>query len=100
MKQHLSILRGACAAALVLGSSLAMAQEASRMPADANKDGFVSRQEYMDYHAKMWDTHHGMMMKADKSMKPDMMSMSQYEQYNKSLYLPDGRVDPGKVGGK
>ncbi|MEP7283226.1 MAG: hypothetical protein ABI696_14710 [Rubrivivax sp.] len=100
MKQHLSILRSACAAALVLGSGLAMAQEATRMSADANKDGFVSRQEYMDYHTKMWETQHGMMMKSDKSMKPDMMSMAQYQKFNKSLYLEDGRVDPGKVGGK
>ncbi|MEO7245137.1 MAG: hypothetical protein ABIX12_08315 [Rubrivivax sp.] len=100
MKQHLSILRGACAAALVLGSSFAMADDLKNPQADANKDGSVSRQEYIDYHNKMWDMHHGMMMKSDKTMKADMMTMSQYEKYNKSIYLPDGRVDPGKVGGK
>ena len=70
---HLKMLRGACAV-LALGSTVAFAQEATRAPADMNKDGIVTRTEYMDYMGKMWDDNHAAMMKSDKMMKKDSMA--------------------------
>ena len=95
---HLNMLRGVCAA-LALGSTVAIAQEASRAPADANKDGIVTRTEYMDHMGRMWDDNHATMMKSDKAMKKDSMNSAQYGQYWRKMTLPDGSVDPGKIGG-
>jgi hypothetical protein len=95
---HLKTLRAACAV-LALGSTAAIAQEATRAPADMNKDGIVTRTEYMDYMGKMWDDNHATMMKSDKMMKKDSMNAAQYGTYWRKMTLPDGTVDPGKVGG-
>lgn len=99
MKRHL--IRGALAAlALGTAATAGFAAEATYAPADTNKDGFVSRDEYMSYVGKMWDDHHMAMMKTDKTWKKDMMSTMQYGEYWKKMTLPNGMVDPGKVGGK
>ena len=91
------------ATALAFTASLSaptVAQEATPWPemmmrmADVNKDGVVSRQEYLDMAAKMWDEKHGKMMKTDSSMKARMMNKSQFTGFVKNMYM-----DPANIGG-
>jgi predicted secreted protein len=91
------------AAAFALTAAVAaptMAQEATPWPelmmkmADMNKDGMVSRQEYLDMAAKMWDDKHASMMKTDSTMKAGMMGKSQFMAFARNVF-----IDPGKIGG-
>ena len=77
----------------------ALAQEATPWPelmmkmADRNKDGMVTRQEFLDEMARQWDMRHSAMMKADKAMKAGMMDKKQFMSFAGAL------IDPGKIGG-
>lgn len=98
MKQARNL--GWTAALLLCLAAPVMAQEATPWPdmmlkmADANKDGTVSKQEYLDMAAKMWDEKHAKMMKTDKAMKTGMMDKTQFMTFVRSTF-----VDPGKIGG-
>jgi EF hand len=93
----------AAATALTLAFALAgpaQAQEATAWPdmmlkmADANKDGMVTRQEFIDAMSKMWDQKHAAMMKTDSKMKAGMMDKAQFMAFARVMF-----VDPGKIGG-
>jgi hypothetical protein len=76
-----------------------MAQEATPWPelwmkmSDKNKDGMVTKQEFLDAMSKMWDEKHAKMMKSDKDMKAGMMNKTQFMNFTKDL------TDPGQIGG-
>ncbi len=59
---------------------------------DADSDGNVTRKEFLDRMARLWDDKHATMMKSDKSMKSGTMTSKQF-----MLFM--GREDPGKIGG-
>ncbi|MEP7283659.1 MAG: hypothetical protein ABI696_16900 [Rubrivivax sp.] len=67
----------------------AQAQEATAWPeammrmADTNKDGMVTRKEFLDAMAKMWDDKHAKMMKTDTTMKAGMMNKTQFMAFGK-----------------
>ena len=93
----------ATVAALAVLSSVhapAAAQEATPFPeammraADTNKDGMVTRQEFLDHMARVWDQKHAQMMKTDTTMKADMMDATQFKTFVRVMF-----VDPGKIGG-
>jgi len=75
------------------------AQEATPWPElwmkmmDKNKDGMVTKQEFLDAMGKLWDDKHAKMMKSDKEMKSGMMSRPQFTRFAKDL------TDPGQIGG-
>jgi hypothetical protein len=77
----------------------ALAQEATPWPelmmkmADRNKDGMVTRQEFLDEMARQWDMRHAAMMKTDSKMKAGMMDRKQFMGFAGAL------IDPGKIGG-
>jgi hypothetical protein len=81
-------------------SAPAMAQEATPWPelmmkmADMNKDGTVTKKEFLDMAAKMWDDKHGKMMKSDSAMKAGMMDKAQFMEFVRNMF-----IDPGKIGG-
>jgi hypothetical protein len=83
-----------------LSAPLARAQEATPWPelmmkmADANKDGTVSRQEYLEMAARMWDEKHAAMMKSDSGMKAGKMDKAQFMTFVRNVF-----VDPGRIGG-
>lgn len=88
-------------AALLMGlAAPVMAQEATPWPdmmlkmADVNKDGMVSKKEFLDMAAKMWDDKHAKMMTSDKTMKAGMMDKAQFMSLVRAMF-----VDPGKIGG-
>ena len=95
--KNLATALALCAA----GLSTAVAQEASFDPAGANKDGFVSRQEFLDQMGKVWDEGHARMMKSDKKMRPGMMDRGQYSTFRGQMSETSRpNPDPGKnVGG-
>jgi hypothetical protein len=93
----------ATAAALAALSSVhapAAAVEATPWPeammkaADADKDGMVTRKEFLDHMARMWDDKHAKMMKTDTTMKTGMMDKKQFTTFVRVMF-----VDPGKIGG-
>lgn len=93
----------AAAAALAVLSAVhapAAAQEATPFPeammraADANKDGMVTRQEFLDQMARVWDQKHAQMMKTDTTMKAGMMDATQFKTFVRVMF-----IDPGKIGG-
>ena len=93
----------AAAATLAVLSSMpisAVAQEATAWPeammkaADTNKDGMVTRQEFLDHMGKTWDAKHAQMMKTDTTMKGGMMDSKQFTTFVRVMF-----VDPGKIGG-
>lgn len=99
-----NVIRAASAIALatVLSTAFvapAAAQEATPWPeafmkmADKNRDGMITRQEYLDHMAAMWDRKHAAMMKADTTMKAGMMNRSQFMAFGKAF------LDPGLIGG-
>lgn len=72
-------------------------------PADANRDGFVSRQEFMDHMGATWDSHHSRMMRSDQQMRRDMMDRHQYSTFRGQMWGAPGRSsnpDPGQIGGQ
>ena len=93
----------AAAAALTVLASVhapAAAQEATPWPelmmraADVNKDGMVTRQEFLDHMARVWDQKHAQMTKSDSTMKAGMMDAKQFMTLVRVMF-----IDPGKIGG-
>lgn len=90
-------------AGLALSGALAAlpvaAQEATPWPelwmkaSDRNKDGMVTKQEFVDTMARLWDERHAKMMAADPGMKVGMMSRSEFMRFARDL------TDPGQIGG-
>jgi Ca2+-binding EF-hand superfamily protein len=78
----------------------AQAQEASQSIqdlvafCDSNKDGTVTRKEYLDAMARMWDDKHAKMMKTDNTMKAGSMNRAQFTTFMRGSF-----IDPGKIGG-
>ena len=94
------------ALASALAATGAIAQEATQVPADANRDGVVSRQEFLDHMGKTWDDRHSRMMRTDPGMKAGMMDHRQYRVFSHGMMGPmEGRPgrspnpDPGQIGG-
>lgn len=100
MKTKTLILASAALASMLAASPAARAQEATPWPeammrmADTNKDGMVTRKEFLDAMAKMWDEKHAKMMKTDSTMKAGMMNSVQF-----SVFMRGLTIDPGKIGG-
>lgn len=97
---------GSAALAVTLAATVAMAQEVTRVPADANQDGLVSRQEFMNYMGKTWNDRHSRMMRADPGMKAGSMDHRQYRAFTHEMMgAMAGRPgrspnpDPGQIGG-
>ena len=57
---------------------------------DANKDGMVSKKEFMDAMAKTWDMHMAEAKKADAKMPRDKMTLQQYLEFSKMFGLNVG----------
>ncbi len=57
---------------------------------DANKDGMVSKKEFMDAMAKTWDMHMAEAKKADAKMPKDKMTLQQYLEFSKMFGLNVG----------
>jgi hypothetical protein len=59
---------------------------------DANKDGMVSKKEFMDAMSKTWDMHMAEAMKAapDAKMMKDQMTLQQYLEFSKMFGLNVG----------
>ena len=57
---------------------------------DANKDGMVSKKEFMDAMAKSWDMHMAEAKKADPKMPKDKMTLPQYIEFSKMFGLNVG----------
>ena len=54
---------------------------------DANKDGMVSKKEFIDAMAKVWDMHMAEAKKADPKMPKDKMTLPQYVEFSKMFGL-------------
>lgn len=101
MNTHRKNLVGALTLALGMGLGMpTFAQEATPWPelmmkmADVDKNGMVSKQEYLDMAARLWDMKHAKMMKEDTAMKSGRMTRTQFMAFAKGLF-----VDPGQIGG-
>jgi hypothetical protein len=57
---------------------------------DANKDGMVSKKEFMDAMSKSWDMHMAEAKKADPKMPKDKMTLQQYLEFSKMFGLNIG----------
>jgi hypothetical protein len=57
---------------------------------DVNKDGMVSKKEFMDAMSKTWDEHMGEAKKADPMMPKDKMTLQQYLEFSKMFGLNIG----------
>ena len=57
---------------------------------DANKDGMVSKKEFMDAMARTWDMHMAEAKKADPKMMKDKMTLQQYREFAKMAGLDVG----------
>jgi len=59
---------------------------------DANKDGMVSKKEFMDAMSKSWDMHMGDAKKAmpDANAPKDKMTLQQYLEFSKMFGLNIG----------
>ncbi len=57
---------------------------------DANKDGMVSKKEFMDAMARTWDMHMAEARKADPKMMKDKMTLQQYREFAKMAGLDVG----------
>ena len=57
---------------------------------DANKDGMVSKKEFMDAMSKTWDMHMADAKKADPAMPRDKMTLQQYLEFSKMFGLNIG----------
>lgn len=94
------ILASAALASMLTLSAPVHAQEASQSQkdllafCDTDKDGMVTKKEYLDGMARMWDEKHAMMMKSDTTMKAGMMNKAQFTTFVRASF-----VDPGKIGG-
>jgi hypothetical protein len=57
---------------------------------DVNKDGMVSKKEFMEAMAKTWDMHMADAKKADPQMPKDKMTLQQYLEFSKMFGLNIG----------
>jgi hypothetical protein len=57
---------------------------------DANKDGMVSKKEFMDGMSRSWDMHMAEAKKADPKMARDKMTLQQYLEFSKMFGLNIG----------
>ena len=57
---------------------------------DANKDGMVSKKEFLDAMSKTWDMHMADAKKADPKMPKDKMTLQQYLEFSKMFGLNIG----------
>ena len=57
---------------------------------DANKDGMVSKEEFMDAMSRTWDMHMADAKKADPAMPRDKMTLQQYLEFSKMFGLNIG----------
>jgi len=57
---------------------------------DADKDGMVSKKEFMDAMSKTWDMHMAEAKKADPKMPKDKMTLQQYLEFSKMFGLNQG----------
>ena len=57
---------------------------------DADKDGMVSKKEFMDAMGKSWDMHMAEAKKADPKMPRDKMTLQQYLEFSKMFGLNIG----------
>jgi hypothetical protein len=57
---------------------------------DADKDGMVSKKEFMDAMSKSWDMHMAEAKKADPKMPRDKMTLQQYIEFSKMFGLNIG----------
>jgi hypothetical protein len=57
---------------------------------DVNKDGMVSKKEFMDAMGKSWDMHMSDAKKADPMMPKDKMTLQQYIEFSKMFGLNVG----------
>ena len=57
---------------------------------DADKDGMVSKKEFMDAMSKSWDMHMAEAKKADPKMPRDKMTLQQYLEFSKMFGLNIG----------
>ena len=57
---------------------------------DANKDGMVSKKEFLDAMSKTWDMHMADAKKADPKMPKDKMTLQQYREFSKMFGLNIG----------
>ena len=57
---------------------------------DANKDGMVSKKEFMDAMSRTWDMHMAEAKKADPKMPRDKMTLQQYLEFSKMFGLNVG----------
>lgn len=100
MKTKTLTLASAALASMLTFGLPAQAQEASQSIqdliafCDTNKDGTVTRKEYLDAMARMWDEKHAKMMKTDTTMKAGAMNRTQF-----STFMRGSFIDPGKIGG-
>jgi len=57
---------------------------------DANKDGMVSRKEFLDAMGKTWDMHMAEAKKSDPMMSRDKMTLQQFLEFSKMFGLDKG----------
>ena len=57
---------------------------------DADKDGMVSKKEFMDAMSRTWDMHMAEAKKADPKMPKDKMTLQQYLEFSKMFGLNIG----------
>ena len=57
---------------------------------DANKDGMVSKKEFMDAMSRTWDMHMADAKKADPKMPKDRMTLQQYVDFSRMFGLNVG----------
>ena len=57
---------------------------------DADKDGMVSKKEFMEAMSKTWDMHMAEAKKADPMMPKDKMTLQQYLDFSKMFGLNIG----------
>jgi len=57
---------------------------------DADKDGMVSKKEFMDAMSRSWDMHMMEAKKADPKMPKDKMTLQQYLEFSKMFGLNIG----------
>ena len=57
---------------------------------DANKDGMVSKKEFMEAMSRTWDMHMADAKKADPAMPRDKMTLQQYLEFSKMFGLNIG----------
>ena len=57
---------------------------------DANKDGMVSKKEFMDAMSKTWDMHMADAKKDEPTMPKDKMTLQQYLEFSKMFGLNIG----------